>query len=317
MAKTRPPCRLIRVDWHTHEKLYGLSMLARDILQQAILHCRSGLMQRSAAMMAAAAGKAVPGGQNVSVYDVRMAIAELQKRGLVVWWQQLETLWVIEACDEQRPNTTQWKSIRKKVAAMPKPVRDAFLLRYPYPQEGECDDPRPPQDVERPVFPQAIDDEETPQPIEVDAPRATAPPVALAKPYPTAPALPNPPTIRVREVATPDRKVGGDGALMGDFLMEWRARLQALKRELKTDLPDSRGPQLFDVLEAYGWQTTMRVLEYTARDVAAKRIRPSWLSRIFHGSGFEARHQAWSEAKQNPNSQLRCTSAELEELMSQ
>src|SRR5690606_40514753 len=61
-----------------------------------------GLMQRSAAMMAAAAGKAVPGGQNVSVCDVRMAIAELQKRGLVVWWQQLETLWVIERSEERR-----------------------------------------------------------------------------------------------------------------------------------------------------------------------------------------------------------------------
>lgn len=319
MSKPRPPARYLRVDWHTNEKLYGLSLLARDILQQAILHCRSGLMQRSVAMMAAAAGKAIPTGQNVQVYDVRLAIAELQRRGLVVWWSHLETLWVIEACDEQRPNTTQWKSIRKKVAAMPPQVRDAFMLRYPYPQEGELDDPRPPQDMERPVFVQAIEDDETPQPIDVSPPPAPTPRavVPVAKPYPTAPVLQNPPAIRVRETSPAKVEAAGDGGKMGPFLLEWRSRLQELKRELKMELPDSRGPQLFDVLEAYGWQTTWKVLEFTCREVAAKKCKPAWLSRIFHGSGFEARHQAWSEAKSNPHSQLRCTSAELEELLSQ
>src|SRR5690606_759366 len=154
----RPATRLLRQDWHTHPKMFGLSLLARDILQQAILHCRSGLMQRSVAMIAATSGQATPSGPSVSAQDVRAAIVDLQKRGLVVWWPQLETLWAVEACDEQRPNTSQWKAIRKIVAAQPPQVRDAFGQRYPFPQCRESGDPRPPEDVVRPQFAQAIEE---------------------------------------------------------------------------------------------------------------------------------------------------------------
>src|SRR5690606_12690124 len=103
----------------------GLSPLARDLLIQCVEEGITGVMCRSPARMAYAAG----GGTKAK--DVEAAIAELEQRGIVRWWPELETLWWIEAADEQCKNDKAWIAARGSLANAPIEVRQAFGARYP------------------------------------------------------------------------------------------------------------------------------------------------------------------------------------------
>jgi hypothetical protein len=145
MAKRKGEIRYrkIRTDIHTHERTAGIGAVGRDLLLQGILANIAGLLERSVRSMARMAGV----GEEV----IEQSLAELQRRGLVRWWPDLEVLWVVEAADEQAEGKA-WKSVLAAVKTAPAPVRDAFRERYPDKMpDGGCDKAPDPPSAESPM----------------------------------------------------------------------------------------------------------------------------------------------------------------------
>lgn len=114
--------RKIRTDIITHPRTAGIGAIGRDLLYQGIFANIAGLLERSLRSMARTAG--------VDEAVVEAALAELQRRGLVQWWPELEILWVIEAADEQAQNAKAWMAVLGEVQPMPLVVRQSFALSY-------------------------------------------------------------------------------------------------------------------------------------------------------------------------------------------
>jgi hypothetical protein len=115
---------MLRTDWHSHERTIGLSPLARDLMVQAITSNIAGILERSTRKMATVAGG------RTSADDVDRAVCELVDRGLARWWPDLETLWIIEAADEQARNVKAWISAEALVTDAEPEIRTAFAERY-------------------------------------------------------------------------------------------------------------------------------------------------------------------------------------------
>lgn len=172
MSSEKPRYRRFRSDFHTHPRTAGLSPLARDLYVQGVLANIAGVLERSVSRMARLSSS--------STSETRAALLQLRDRGLVRWWPELETLWVVEAADEQAQNGKAWKAVATVVASAPPEVQAAVHARYP-------DQVPPPRDtvsdtVSDTVCPQEQEQEQAPGEGGVGE---TSPPPVEAEPEPS------------------------------------------------------------------------------------------------------------------------------------
>lgn len=112
-------------------------MVARDIWLQAIEATPLGVLEGSIRKLAVACGPIHAQGKRPTDRQVKAALAQLTApRGpkgqpIAKWWPDIETLWVIEAADEQVMNDSMWAGLREEILRLPSLVREAILRRYP------------------------------------------------------------------------------------------------------------------------------------------------------------------------------------------
>lgn len=128
----------LRADFWDHHKTVGLSVLARDVHNQACAANLLGILTLSLRQIARrSTSPSIP----VSPSAVESAIGELTARNLAVWWVELETLWVVERFEHAGcPSAKVRKAAQAVFEVQPSQVRDAAVRRYPWlrntPSEG-------------------------------------------------------------------------------------------------------------------------------------------------------------------------------------
>lgn len=126
MAKKGARYRRWRDDVFGHPKTGGMSLTAYGLMKFAVSQNILGVLQMSPAAIAAKCG-------DMPVRLVVAAIEELtskKRQGVAVWWPKLETLWIVEALDEQSDGSKMDVSAAKLVATFPTEVQAAIRARY-------------------------------------------------------------------------------------------------------------------------------------------------------------------------------------------
>jgi len=282
MSGSTKAFRQLRTDFFDHEATAGLSSLARAIYLQVSLANIVGILERSLKRLAK---KADP---DATVDDAREALAELEKRGRVVWWDDLEIAWLIEAADEQIGRSPKlWTSARRLVAAQPIEVQRAFLKRYPTDGVGI----RKPTDKPRIPYPEK---DSTPSDTPSESDRAYTYPEQVPGTVP---------------VPLPER-AGGGGAqsFAHDSTYQWGELCERLGVKLDSPIRGGKAyANLGPILELHGAEYVWRVVEYTAEQAAERRrsggkddvgIPVAWLSQMFRSDGgWAARMEAYEAAQ--------------------
>lgn len=115
-----------RDDIFGHPKTGGMTLTAYGLMQFAGAQNILGVLQMSPRAIAVKCGA-------MQVRTVTAAIAELTsptRPGLAMWWEELETLWIVEALDEQSDGPKVDASAAKLMATLPPVVQAAIVARY-------------------------------------------------------------------------------------------------------------------------------------------------------------------------------------------
>lgn len=126
MAKKGARYRRWRDDIFGHPKTGGMTLTAYGLLQLAVSQNILGVLQMSPRAIAVKCG-------GMPVRFVVAAIGELthpSRLGLAVWWEELETLWVVEALDEQSDGPKVDLSAAKLLVTLPPIVQAEIVARY-------------------------------------------------------------------------------------------------------------------------------------------------------------------------------------------
>lgn len=115
-----------RDDLFGHRKTGGMSLSAYGLMQFAVSQNILGVLQMSPRAIAVKCGA-------MQTREVVRAIGELTsptRPGLAVWWEDLETLWIVEALDEQSDGPKVDLSAAKLLVTLPPIVQAAIVARY-------------------------------------------------------------------------------------------------------------------------------------------------------------------------------------------
>lgn len=115
-----------------HEKTRGLGPIAFALYWLINEVPYWGVLQQSPSMMARRITSGFVGDNVVEATDVTLGLSRLQGRGLIQWWPDLETAWVVERADENiaAGEINTWVAAQKQWAAYPQVVRIAIKDRY-------------------------------------------------------------------------------------------------------------------------------------------------------------------------------------------
>lgn len=147
-----------RTDFHAHPKTAGLSSLARDLMWYAIE--RGGLLgivEQSPRRLAAAVGELAPG-VPCTPRHIEAVLRELVEARVAVWWDDLETLWIVDCADEQAKGQKAWDGCLSQLSELHHSIGDAIRKRYPHLSDrSEIEEEGSPHTVPAPVTDPATD----------------------------------------------------------------------------------------------------------------------------------------------------------------
>jgi hypothetical protein len=127
MGKKTARYRRARDDRYGHPKTGGMKLQAYGLFDYAVAQNLLGVLQQSPRAIAARFGN--------TLAEVNEAIKILttprnDRAPIARWWPDLETLWIVEALDEQSDGGKADVAARKQLAALPTTVQSAIVERY-------------------------------------------------------------------------------------------------------------------------------------------------------------------------------------------
>lgn len=127
MGKKTARYRRARDDRYGHPKTGGMKLQAYGLFDYAVAQNLLGVLQQSPRAIAARFGNAVA--EIVEAIKI-LCTPRNNCAPIAVWWPALETLWIIEALDEQSDGGKADIAARKQLAALPTEVQAAIIERY-------------------------------------------------------------------------------------------------------------------------------------------------------------------------------------------
>jgi hypothetical protein len=144
MGKKTARYRRQRDDRYGHPKTGGMKLQAYGLSDYAVAQNLLGVLRQSPQSIAAQFGNTL---REVKDAIEILTTARNGREPNARWWPELETLWIVEAFDEQSDPGKADVAARKQLASLPSVVQAALVERYGArlgghgPSDGGCDGP--------------------------------------------------------------------------------------------------------------------------------------------------------------------------------